>query len=279
MNNDITMDISSIMGTLLSSESVSGVAEKTGASKTDVTSVLTSALPQLLSGANKQSEDKDTAEGFASALNQHAGSDTSSISSFLSKVDLSDGAKIVGHLLGNNGGSQVASNSGVSTSNTNSIMSAAAPLLMSLLGKQAQSSNNNSTSGSNVSGFMGSLLGKTDIAGLASSFLGGGKKSVEKTVTNTPINVAGGTTAKKPAAATAKTPKAGSGVTVKKTASTPAGLKSGAKKNTSVSGSKKSAGAVPKMGAATGGKRKTGASTADGVNAQSLADTIGNLLK
>lgn len=270
------MDISSIMGTLLSSESVNGVAEKTGSSKTDVMNVLSSSLPQLLSGANKQSTDAETAEGFASALNQHAASDTSSISSFLSKVDLTDGAKIVGHLLGNN--SQSASSA--SSSNSGNILSAAAPLLMSLLGKQAQSSNNNSTSGSNVGGFMGNLLGKTDIAGLASSFLGG-KKSVEKTVTNTTVKVAAGNSAKKPAASTTKTPKASGGVTAKKTNGTPAGIKSGAKKNTSAStsGAKKTGSSVPKMGAATGGSRKTASTAADGASAKSLADAIGNLLK
>ncbi len=246
------MDISSIMGTILGSESIEGVAKKTGASKKDVTSVLTSALPQLLSGANKQSTDSDTAEGFANALNEHAADDTSSISGFLSKVDLSDGAKIVGHLLGGNSTSN-------NDSNSNNILSAAAPLLMSLLGKQTQSSSNNQTSGSNVGGLIGGLIGKTDIAGLATSLIGGGsakktttakKTASAKTGTGkttpkvTPKNTTGKTSAK---ATAAKPAKQSSTATAKK--GTPAGATATSKKKQSMQAKKQdSAGLAAAMG-------------------------------
>lgn len=167
------MDISSIMGTLLSKESVEGVAEKTGASASEVKDVLSSALPALFNGANKQSTDSGTAEGFANALKQHAGSDTSSISSFLSKVDLSDGAKIVGHLLGKKEDDGQSNNQ---NGKSDSIVSAAAPLFMSLLGKQTQNESNNSTGSSNGAGLMGNLFGKVDFGSISSSLLNNAAK-------------------------------------------------------------------------------------------------------
>lgn len=130
------MDLSSIFGTLLSKEGISGIVEKTGASSGDVQNVLSSALPQLLSGADKQNTNSETSEGFVNALAQHAGNDTSNIASFFGKVDLQDGAKIIGHLLGKNGSDGVAQATGVNSASTSNILSSAAPMFMSLLGKQ-----------------------------------------------------------------------------------------------------------------------------------------------
>lgn len=264
------MDISSIMGTILGSESIENVARKTGASKKDVTSVLTSALPQLLNGANKQSTDSDTAESFAGALNQHAKDDTSNIASFFSKVDLADGAKIVGHLLGGNSGS-VASSSGVSADNSNNIMSAAAPLLMSLLGKQTQSSSNNQTNASNVGGLIGGLLGKTDIVGLAGSLLGGdSKQGAKKTAT----------TAKKPAA-TAKKPSATGRKPASATKSATASAKKPAVKPATASGKKgvpEGAKGSLKSQAKTGAVKKTAAAKAQPEKNDDLLDNVSNVL-
>jgi len=130
------MDLSSIFGTLFSSEGIGGISEKTGASSFDIKNVLSSALPQLLNGADKQNTDESTSSGFVNALSQHASNDTSNLSSFFGNVDLNDGAKIVGHLLGKDGSANVAAQTGVNSSNTSNILSSAAPLVMSLLGKQ-----------------------------------------------------------------------------------------------------------------------------------------------
>ena len=60
------MDLSSIFGTLMSNEGISGIAAKTGASSLDIKNVLSSALPQLISGADKQNTDSNTSPSFAS---------------------------------------------------------------------------------------------------------------------------------------------------------------------------------------------------------------------
>ena len=172
------MDISSLLSTLTSSSSITNVSKVTGTTKTEVKDVLSVALPALLNGAKEQSEDKSTQEGFLSALASHAKDDTSSISSFLKNVDLDDGAAIVKHLIGGSSSSatkNIAKESGVSSSKVTSILSAVAPLLMSLLGQESA----NSSSGADL---MGSLLKNVDMGSMLSGLLGG-TTTTKKTTT------------------------------------------------------------------------------------------------
>ena len=137
------MDLTSMMKTMLSPESIAKMSEKTGTSTDEVKSVLLSALPAMLNGVQGQANNKDTVAGFAGALDSHAKDDTSDVKAFLSNVDIQDGEKIVGHLLGSNteaATKAAAEKAGLSTSSTGSVLGAAAPLLMSLLGQQANQS-------------------------------------------------------------------------------------------------------------------------------------------
>ena len=164
------MDFSSIINTITSSDSISQLSSLTGTSENDVTSILSSALPQLLSGAQGQATNQETAASFANALTAHGQKDSSDLTSFLSGVDMEDGQKIVDHLLGKDTAVATAetlsSQSGVSTSSISSILSAAAPLLMNLLGQQATSSASsasaNASGGFDLSGIVGSLFGGGD---------------------------------------------------------------------------------------------------------------------
>ncbi len=169
------MDINSLLGTLLSSDSVSGVSKATKADNNEVASVLNAALPMLLKGAKKQSEDKDTAESFATALLSHGKKDTSNLSSFLKNVDLDDGSKIIGHLLGKDDDSvkKIAKSSGVSTKKTGDILSAAAPLLMSLLGQESASKKSDNNVALELAG---TLLKNVDVGDLIGDLLGGDNK-------------------------------------------------------------------------------------------------------
>ena len=156
---------------------------------------LLSALPSLLGGALNQANDASTASGFAGALNQHAATNTSNLGSFLSSVDLDDGAKIIGHLLGSSSNAvaqQAAEKSGLSLGQTLKILSIAAPLIMSLLGKTAQSQQTQAAaqtagnftpfqttsaqttqqaSGINVGSIMSALLKNVDIGKILLSLL------------------------------------------------------------------------------------------------------------
>jgi len=174
------MDLTKLAGALLSSDSVKGLSDLSGVSGDDVTSVLTQALPALLDGAKGQASDKDTAESFAGALSDHAKADTGNLTSFLGNVDLKDGAKIIGHLLGSEKDDtveKVAKKAGVDSDKTATILSAAAPLLMSLLGQQADEDDDKE---SGVATLVGALLENVDVTELLTGLLTDNSSSTGK---------------------------------------------------------------------------------------------------
>ena len=168
------MDVSSILTTLMSSSSINNIAKATEEDKSDVKSVISAALPKLLSSASKQSKDKSTAESFTDALAEHALTSTSNLSTFFKNIDLSDGTKIIKHLIGGTSSAEtkeIASEAGVSSKTVTSVLSALGPLFMSLLGKSTNAAADSETTSSitksitgmlknvNVSSVLGSLLG------------------------------------------------------------------------------------------------------------------------
>lgn len=172
------MDMKALMSAMLCSDSLQGMSALSGTSKKGVQSVLTSALPSLLTGAMGQAQNEETAESFAGALEDHAKDDTSSLGSFLSNVDVADGGKILGHLLGSKADStaeDAAEKSGLSADKTKLILSAASPLLMSLLGQQTQAEKKTeSASASPIGSIMGSLLQNADMGSILTSVLASG---------------------------------------------------------------------------------------------------------
>lgn len=171
------MDLKKLAGTLLSGDALAGIGKATGTSSSDVGSVLQNALPALLQGAKEQADNENTTESFVGALAQHAQNDSSDLTSFLGNIDLEDGGKIISHLLGTSQKSttkEVSKASGVSQKKTTNILSAAAPLLMNLLGQQADEDEEKE---SGISSLMGSLLGNVDIGSLLGGLLGGSSSS------------------------------------------------------------------------------------------------------
>lgn len=172
------MDIKSLLGTVMSGDSVSGVGKAANVSASSARNILGAALPGLLSGAAAQAENSDTAAGFAGALSQHAASDTSNLGDFLSGVDMADGSKIVSHLLGDSAGEtigRIAQKTGATQEETSGVLSAAAPLLMSLLGQQAEKQE-----GSGTADLISSLTKGADIGSLLSGLTGDGESSGEE---------------------------------------------------------------------------------------------------
>lgn len=198
------MDLMKLAGTLLSSDSLGGLSEATGSSDNDVSKVLVKALPALLSGANDQAKDEETASSFASALSDHAKDDTGNLSKFLGNVDMEDGAKILTHLLGSGEEEtvdEIAEESGVDAADVLKILSAASPLLLSLLGQQTEEEDKKEA----VGDLVGVLLENVDVGSVLTNLLtsnnsGKGTKkaaSAKKTTTKK-------TTAKKSSSGTTK---------------------------------------------------------------------------
>lgn len=167
------MDMTSLVSTLLSGASVNGVSQSANTSSQATQSVLQAALPMLLNGAKEQSTNQATSASFANALMSHGQADVTDLGAFLQGVDMDDGGKIVNHLLGSNSGAvtQIAQSAGVSTKDTGNILSAVAPLLMTLLGQQS-GSNNSGASASAVGSVASALLQNMDVGSLLSGLLG-----------------------------------------------------------------------------------------------------------
>ncbi len=165
------MDLTKLAGSLLNSDSIDGLSKLTGASGNDVTKVLSNALPALLSGAKSQAQDSSTSKGFAAALSDHKKADTSDLGSFLGNIDLEDGAKIIGHLLGSDKDDvvkDIANDTGVSKNKVSGILSAVAPLLMSLLG---QETDKDGADESGLGDLFGTLLENVDVGSLLTGLL------------------------------------------------------------------------------------------------------------
>ena len=201
------MDINSIMKTMLGSDAVKGISNAAGTTQKSVKSVLSSALPSLVDGAVKQAQDKATASSFVKAINDHAGDNTRDLGSFLSGVDLSDGSKIIGHLLGSKKDETVkkaAEEAGVTKAKANGILSAAAPLFMNLLGNQASSgSDAQSNNASGIGGLMSTLLSNVDVGSLLTGLISGvSTNTADEEETQTTTTGKKKTSKKKPATTT-----------------------------------------------------------------------------
>lgn len=171
------LDLSSI-ASLLSGGGISQISQAVGAKEDQVTSAVTAALPALIGGMKQNASTEEGAASLAQALTDHTGADTSNISSFLGGVDLTDGAKIVSHVLGGKEKATtaaIAEKSGLSSSKVSSILAMVAPLLLSLLGKKKEETSSASNS-SGLTSLLGGVLGgsgSSAIGSLASSALGG----------------------------------------------------------------------------------------------------------
>ena len=162
------MDLTSLLSSMLSDDSLTAVAQKAGVSEDAAAGVLASALPSLLNGANGQASGKDTADSFQEAVLAHAGRNPMD-------VDLDEGKKIVGHLLGtqNNTQQEIAERSGLNSSQVGLILAAAAPLLMNMLG-----SNSSSNTSAGTASLLASLLGGSSNSASSNSFMTSALSSV-----------------------------------------------------------------------------------------------------
>jgi len=123
-----------ITSQIMNPETLQDLSNKIEAKPSQLETAVNMIVPSLLSGVNENLQSENGMNNFLSALNDHKGK-----SSNINQLDLQDGQKILGHLLGTQSktlSKNVAKQSGLSTSQTNTLMASIAPLLMVALGKQ-----------------------------------------------------------------------------------------------------------------------------------------------
>ena len=144
---------------------IGGIAGQTGNSEEKTANVLSMAMPLLMGAMKKNASTPQGAEGLMNALNsKHNGSILDNLGGvFNGGVDqsvMSDGAGILGHLLGNKQSlveNTLSKKSGLEASSVADILKIAAPILMGFLGKQK--SQNNLDDANGLGSLIGSMLG------------------------------------------------------------------------------------------------------------------------
>ncbi|MEB8329209.1 DUF937 domain-containing protein [Flavobacteriaceae bacterium KMM 6897] len=144
---------------------IGGIAGQTGNSEDKTANVLSMAMPLLMGAMKKNAASPQGAEGLMNALNsKHNGSIMDNLGGLFSGgVDqsvLTDGAGILGHLLGNKQSlveNTLSQKSGLDASSVAEILKIAAPILMGFLGKQKAQNNLKDADG--LTGLLGSMLG------------------------------------------------------------------------------------------------------------------------
>lgn len=168
------MDIGNLLSVFTNTESVNALSNNSGAEPGQVSDLLQKALPILMKGMQQNAASETGASSLAKAMDDHAGDDISNIGSFLKNIDPNDGVKILGHILGNKNTAVqtgLAQKTGLSSSQTSSILSAVAPILLSVLGGEKRQSNvSNNGIGSMLSSLIGGNSGG-DLDGMISAAL------------------------------------------------------------------------------------------------------------
>lgn len=146
---------------------ISGVSGQTGQSSDKTSSVLKMGLPILMGAMNRNAQSPEGAAGLLGALTgKHNGGILDNLGGLFGGSDsgvsdvMTDGSKILGHVLGgsqNNVANALSNKSGVDAGSVMKILAIAAPILMGFLGKKTKETNVSDQNG--IGGLLGGLLG------------------------------------------------------------------------------------------------------------------------
>ena len=190
-----------LLKSLLTDGAVTALAKKTGLSSSMLKKLLPLAIPLLLKALTNNASSQSGVQSLLGALTQHTS--TKSMPEQISDADLTDGSKILGHILGSAAPSEyqnLAAQTGLSASQVSSALSGIAPALLSGLSAATASSGaagkvdlsdgldlgdvmamlgGGQAAASPTGGLLGSLLGGSQgsaspVGGLLGSLLGGG---------------------------------------------------------------------------------------------------------
>ena len=180
----MAFDLNSI-GQLISGGGLNAISKRTKVGKEDIAKVLSAGIPALVGGMRRNAAAEDGAKSLSKALTDHSADDISNPAEFLKNADLKDGKKILGHVLGGDQKQlveEISRAAGVTKGKTTSILSLAAPLLLSALGSENNSQQQQSSSDSGLLGLLGGLLGGGQSSGgsLLGGLLGGSQQPAQQ---------------------------------------------------------------------------------------------------
>jgi hypothetical protein len=160
----------------LGGNAVNQISQQLGTDPATTQGAIAAALPMLVGALARNAQDPGKAGALANALGRHDGSVLDDVAGYLGRGDTSDGAGILGHVLGarretvQTGLGQAA---GIDPSKAGLLLSMLAPLVMGALGKEQREK------GLDTGGLAGMLGGEQQraadaapgVMGMLSSFL------------------------------------------------------------------------------------------------------------
>ena len=211
------MDMNDVMKMMLNSGNIGQMGKLLGVNEQEATSAIEEILPMLIKGMQGQATNKDTQQGFLQALQDHSNDDTGDFTQFLKNVDTEDGAKIVGHILGDERDQLVesmAGEAGVGAQDVEKVLGNISPSILSGLSAATSAAQSQQSSGVDLSdgfdmtdvmgllggaasgggggGLLGSLFGggapaQSSGGGLLGSLLGGGQPEQDQSMNGTQL--------------------------------------------------------------------------------------------
>ena len=139
------MDILDLLTNQLGNENVLKELSKTAnAEPSQIQKAVSLGVPALLESLVRNAKTEEGALSLAKALDSHKDDKVDDIEGFLKNVDMEDGSKILGHILGGNKQKvqkNLAAQTGLQDNQVQDILKQLAPLLLGSLGKQKASKN------------------------------------------------------------------------------------------------------------------------------------------
>lgn len=153
------MDISSLLQGPMGQQMISGVTSQLGIKNEQAQMAISAAIPFLLSALNKNAANGDAQNINRALETKHDGSILDNLGGFLSSGNFSDGAGILGHVLG---GKQpqvenaIGQSSGLNGGQVAQILAILAPIVMGYLGKEKKEQG---LDAGGLTGLLGGLVG------------------------------------------------------------------------------------------------------------------------
>ncbi|SMC41382.1 DUF937 domain-containing protein [Moheibacter sediminis] len=153
------MDISHLLQGPVGQQLVSGVVSQLGIKNEQAQMAISAAIPFLLTALNKNAANGD-AQNINKALEtKHDGSILDNLGGFLSSGNFSDGAGILGHVLGGKQSqveNAIGQSSGLNGGQVAQLLAMLAPIVMGYLGKEK---NSQGLDAGGLTGLLGGLVG------------------------------------------------------------------------------------------------------------------------
>lgn len=164
------MDLSNILNSILGDEKIlSEMGNKVGARPDEVKRAATLGVPTLVEAIDRNAREEGKRASLAKALEDHESDDVENLEGFINRMDVSEGDRMVGHILGDrkmNVENNIATNSKMGIGQVSGLMSMLAPILIGMLANKKKEQNVSRENIPDLTGSLGGLLGGSGGGGI-----------------------------------------------------------------------------------------------------------------